>query len=179
MKNNKLYLQLFRSFVVATAVSLIFTNGGRYLGKTFYESQNYNNEAENLVYEFSQYVFNTPMEKDFEGALTVSGEEIEAYRTYYGSLAEQIQNIKEQYVDEINATQDKEVIEAIEQDRDAKIADIKKNFEDDEYVKEKILAIKKKAIQQKLKEIEREKKAVLSKYDHFAYEFKDKKTGEV
>ena len=179
MKNNKLYLQLFLIFVVATAVSLIFTNGGRYLGKTFYESQNYNNEAENMVYEFSQYVFNTPTEEDFERALTVSGEEIEAYRTYYGSLAEQIQNIKEQYAGEIDATQDQEVIEAIEQERDAKIADIKKNFEDDEYVKEKILVIKKKAIQQKLKEIERDKKEILSKYDYFAYEFKDEKTGEV
>lgn len=179
MKNNKLYLQLFLIFVVATAVSLIFTNGGRYLGKTFYESQNYNNEAENLVYEFSQYVFNTPTEEEFKGALTVSDEEMDDYRTYYGSLAEQIQNIKEQYSSEINATQDQEVIEAIEQERDAKIADIKKNFEDDEYVKEKILVIKKKAIQQKLKEIEREKKEVLSKYNHFAYEFKDEKTGEV
>ena len=179
MKNNKLYLQLFLIFVVVTAVSLIFTNGGRYLGKTFYESQNYNNEAENLVFEFSQYVFNTPTEKDFEGALTVSEEEMEDYRTYYGSLAEQIQNIKEQYAGEIDSTQDQEVIEAIKQERDAKIADIKKNFEDDEYVKEKILAIKKKAIQQKLKEIERDKKETLSKYDHFAYEFKDEKTGEV
>src|SRR5690606_9609918 len=111
--------------------------------------------------------------------LTVSGEEIEAYRTYYGSLAEQIQSIKEQYAGEIDATQDQEVIEAIEQERDAKIADIKKNFEDDEYVKEKILVIKKKAIQQKLKEIERDKKEILSKYDYFAYEFKDEKTGEV
>ncbi|MER1990567.1 MAG: histidine kinase, partial [Solibacillus isronensis] len=106
MKNNKLYLQLFLIFMVATAVSLIFTNGGRYLGKTFYESQNYNNEAENLVYEFSQYVFNTPTEEEFKGALTVSDEEMDDYRTYYGSLAEQIQNIKEQYSSEINATQD-------------------------------------------------------------------------
>lgn len=144
MKNNKIYLQLFLIFVVVTAVSLIFTSGGRYLGKTFYESQNYNNEAENLVFEFSQYVFNTPTEEEFKGALTVSEEEMDDYRTYYGSLAEQIQNIKEQYAGEIDSTQDQEVIEAIKQERDAKIADIKKNFEDDEYVKEKILAIKKK-----------------------------------
>lgn len=179
MKNNKLYLQLFLIFVVATAVILIFTNGSRYLGKTFYESQNFYNEAEQLVYELSQNVFNSPAEKDFEEALTATEEEIHNYRTHYGTLAEQIQNIKEQYAEDIDTAQDSEVIEAIKQERDAKIADIKKNFEDDEYVKEKIIAIKKKAIQQELKNIESEKKNILSNHHYFAYEFKDEKTGEV
>ena len=179
MKNNKLYLQLFLMFVVATAVSLIFINGGRYLGKTFYESQNFNNEAEQLVYELSQNVFKSPTEEDFEEALTATEEEIHNYRTYYGTLAEQIQNIKEQYAGDIEVAQDSEVVEAIEQERDAKIADIKKNFEDDEYVKEKIIAIKKKAIQQELKYLEDEKKNISSNYQYFAYEFKDEKTGEI
>lgn len=179
MKNNKLYLQLFLIFMVATAVSLIFTNGGRYLGKTFYESQNFNNEAEQLVYELSQNVFKSPTEEDFKEALTASEEEIHNYRTYYGTLAEQIQNIKEQYAGDIEVAQDSEVVEAIEQERDAKIADIKKNFEDDEYVKEKIIAIKEKAIQQELKYVEDEKKNISSNHQYFAYEFKDEKTGEV
>lgn len=179
MKNNKLYLQLFLIFMVATAVSLIFTNGGRYLGKTFYESQNFNDEAEQLVYDLSQNVFKSPTEEDFKEALTASEEEINNYRTYYGTLAQQIQNIKEQYAGDIEVAQDSEVVEAIEQERDAKIADIKKNFEDDEYVKEKIIAIKKKAIQQELKYFEDEKKSISSNYQYFAYEFKDEKTGEV
>ncbi len=179
MKNNKLYLQLFLIFMVATAVSLIFTNGGRYLGKTFYESQNFNDEAEQLVYDLSQNVFKSPTEEDFKEALTASEEEINNYRTYYGTLAQQIQNIKEQYAGDIEVAQDSEVVEAIEQERDAKIADIKKNFEDDEYVKEKIIAIKKKAIQKELKYFEDEKKSISSNYQYFAYEFKDEKTGEV
>lgn len=179
MKNNKFYLQLFLIFVVVTATILIFTNGSRYLGKTFYESQNFNSEAEQFVYGLSQNLFDAPTEKDFEGALTASEEEIHNHRTHYGSLAEQIQNIKDQYEADLAETQDSEVREAIEQERDAKIADIKKNFEDDDYVKEKIIVLKKKAIQEELKKIERAKKEVLNQYDYFAYEFKDEKTGEV
>ncbi|MGN7477036.1 histidine kinase dimerization/phospho-acceptor domain-containing protein [Solibacillus silvestris] len=179
MKNNKIYLQLFLMFVVATAAILIFTNGSRYIGKTFYESQNFKNEAEHFVRELSQNVLNVPTEQDFEGALTATEEEIHNYRTYYGSLAEQIQNIKDQYEDDIDAAQDPEVLEAIEQERDAKIDDIKKNFEDDEHVKAKIIAIKKKAIQQELKNIESERKSTLNNYDYFAYEFTDENTGEV
>ncbi|MBD8038179.1 HAMP domain-containing histidine kinase [Solibacillus sp. A46] len=179
MKNNKIYLQLFLMFVVATAVILIFTSGSSYLGKTFNESQDFKRDSERLVSELSQNLFNVPTEQDFEGALTVSEEEIHSYRTHYGSLAEQIQNIKEQYKGDIEVAQDSDVIEAIEQERDAKIEDIKKNFEDDDYVKAKIIAIKKKAIQEELKQINSERKNTLSRFNYFAYEFTDEKTGEV
>ncbi|MEK4128380.1 HAMP domain-containing sensor histidine kinase [Solibacillus sp. FSL W8-0474] len=179
MKNNKIYLQLFLMFVVATAVILIFTSGSSYLGKTFNESQDFKRDSERLVSELSQNLFNVPTEQDFEGALTVSEEEMHSYRTHYGSLAEQIQNIKEQYKGDIEVAEDADVIEAIEQERDAKIEDIKKNFEDDDYVKAKIIAIKKKAIQEELKQINSERKNTLSQYSHFAYEFTDEKTGEV
>ena len=179
MKNNKIYLQLFLMFVVATAVILIFTSGSSYFGKTFNESQNFKRDSERLVSELSQNLFNVPTEQDFEGALTVSEEEMHSYRTHYGSLAEQIQNIKEQYKGDIEVAQDADVIEALEQERDAKIEDIRKNFEDDDYVKAKIIAIKKKAIQEELKNIKSERKNTLSQYSHFAYEFTDEKTGEV
>ena len=166
-------------FVVATAVILIFTSGSSYFGKTFNESQNFKRDSERLVSELSQNLFNVPTEQDFEGALTVSEEEMHSYRTHYGSLAEQIQNIKEQYKGDIEVAQDADVIEALEQERDAKIEDIRKNFEDDDYVKAKIIAIKKKAIQEELKNIKSERKNTLSQYSHFAYEFTDEKTGEV
>lgn len=179
MKNNKIYLQLFLMFVVATAVILIFTSGSSYFGKTFNESQDFKRDSERLVSELSQNLFNVPTEQDFEGALTVSEEEIYSYRTHYGSLAEQIQNIKEQYKGDIEVAQDSDVIEVLEQERDSKIEDIRKNFEDDDYVKSKIIAIKKKAIQEELKNINSERKNTLSQYSHFAYEFTDEKTGEV
>lgn len=178
MKKTKLHLQLFLMFVVTTAIILIFTQGGHYFGKTFYESNQFENETSEFIFEMSQYVLNAPTEADYEKALTVSDEEIQNYRTYYGTLAEQIQNIKIQYNENLDGATDPEVIEAIEQERDVKIADIKKNFEDDEHVKAKIVAIKKKAVQEKLISIEREKKRVLNEYSHFAYEFVDKSTGE-
>lgn len=166
-------------FVVMTALFTVLIDGGRYFGKTFYETERFDNEAENLISDISQFVLNAPTEKDLEGALTVTDDEIQNYRNYYGSLAEQIQNIKDQYVDDLEVAEDPEIIDAIEQERDAKIADIKQNFEDDEHVRSKIMAFKKKAIQKELANIESKKKRVLNDYSYFAYKLTNDDTGEI
>ena len=178
MKKSKLHLQLFLMFVVMTALVIVLEHGGSYFGKNFYETNRFEQEAEELVDQLSQYVWNAPTEADFEGALTVTEDEILRYRMYYGSLAEQIQNVKDQYAEDLSTAEDSEVIQALEQERDAKIADIKQNFEDDEHVKSKIVAIKQKAIQKELANIEREKKSAMNAYSYFAYEFTNENTGE-
>lgn len=165
-------------FVVMTALVIVLTHGGSYFGKTFYETNRFEREADELVNQLSEFVWNAPTEADLKGALTVTDDEIVRYRMYYGSLAEQIQNVKDQYAEDLNNAEDSEVIQAIEQERDSKIADIKRNFEDDEYVKSKIMDIKQKAIQKELANIEREKKRAMNAYSYFAYEFKNENTGE-
>ena len=97
MKKSKLHLQLFLMFVVMTALVIVLEHGGSYFGKNFYETNRFEQEAEELVDQLSQFVWNAPTEADFEGALTVTDDEIQRYRMYYGSLAEQIQNVKDQY----------------------------------------------------------------------------------
>ena len=73
---------------------------------------------------------------------------------YYGTLAEQIQNIKQQYGEQLDgggAAMDEEIVAVIEAERDQKIADIKANFEDREHVEEKILSLKEQALDLYLK----------------------------
>ncbi len=60
-------------------------------------------------------------------------------------MSDQIANINEQYKDKINEAKTSKAIsveKALINERDKKIKDITKNFEDDSYVFEKIMKIK-------------------------------------
>ncbi|ATP38828.1 histidine kinase [Solibacillus sp. R5-41] len=179
MKKSKTHLQLFLMFIVATAVLMIFTQGSRYFGKTYYETNSFDSETYDFMEGLAKYVLNPITEEDKSEILTVTDEEINYYRTYYGSLAEQIQNIKDQYEMDADGSQDAEVKAEIEKERDAKIADIRKNFEDDEHVKAKILKQKKKALDGVLANYEQNKKDFLRNYNYFAYNITNEKTDEV
>lgn len=77
--------------------------------------------------------------------ITVTQEEIHDYRYYYGSLEDQIQNIKEQYEEKINISKqanDTEMEKKLLTEQNEKIKDITRNFTDDTYVKEKIIKAK-------------------------------------
>ncbi|MEK4630118.1 HAMP domain-containing histidine kinase [Solibacillus sp. FSL R7-0682] len=178
MKKSKLHLQLVLMFIVTMAVLVVFSQGGRYFGKSYYETNSFDSESESFTSELSRYVLNPLTEEDLKEVLIVNDDEVEHYRTYYGSLAEQIQNIKDQYAGDLDAAQDADVKQALEQERDAKIEDIKKNFEDDEYVKSKIVTMKQKVVKEVLEEQNRNKKEFLNGYKNYAYQFQNEKTGE-
>ncbi|MEK4423874.1 HAMP domain-containing sensor histidine kinase [Solibacillus sp. FSL K6-1523] len=179
MKKSKMHLQLFLMFIVATAVIMIFTQGSRYFGKTYYETNSFDGETYDFMEGLAKYVLNTITEEDKNEVLTVTDEEIDYYRTYYGTLSEQIQNIKDQYKMNVDGAQDAEVTTEIEKERDAKIADIRKNFEDDEHVKAKILKLKKKALDGVLANYEQNKQEFLRSYNYYAYNITNKETGEI
>ncbi len=83
--------------------------------------------------------------------IVVTSDEIEQHRYQYGSLDEQISNIKAQYEDKITTAKqggNNEVAEIYRKERDSKIADITKNFTDDEHVRKKIIAEKEAAIEE-------------------------------
>lgn len=179
MKKPKMHLQFFLMFLVATTVIIIFMQGFSYFGKSSYDTSLFDNETHNFMDDLSKYVLNPLTEEDKSEILKVTDEEVEYYRTYYGSLSEQIQNVKDQYEMDSDGSQDAEVVAAIKKERDAKIAKIRKNFEDDEYVKEKILKQKKKALEVVFKNFEQSKRDFLRSHNYFAYSITNEKTGEV
>ncbi|HEY4624006.1 MAG TPA: histidine kinase, partial [Solibacillus sp.] len=173
MKNKKTHLQLFLMFVVVFAIMVVFVQGNRYFGKNYFESNSFDSEAEQFVLAVARYEINPLTKEDFSEVLEVTKDEIQRYRLYYGTLAEQIQNIKDQYADDINNAQDEDVLQALKNERDAKVADIQKNFADDAYVADKIKVIKENVVNEILEDEKQKQQAFFAENKQFAYELKD------
>ena len=101
-----------------------------------------------LQESYIDYLYQTEVIKQSKEALVksspVTEAEIEAYRTYYGSMQEQIDNIKEQY--EGGTKEELKV-------RDKKINDIRTNFKDDDVVRDKVAKLKGEAIEDYLRDV--------------------------
>ncbi|MGG0642487.1 histidine kinase dimerization/phospho-acceptor domain-containing protein [Sporosarcina gallistercoris] len=131
------------ALLVAVALSGLVTvtsKGPEIIVKSYPQSQQFQNHLTEIYDELGRTVLNPIDVEEAEKKLTVSPAEIETYRMYYGSLAEQIENIQMQYEDRIRETEAKTTVkQALVDERDGRIEDIRKNFEDDSYVETKIL----------------------------------------
>ena len=99
--------------------------------------------------------------------------------SHYGTLSEQIDNIEEQYAQRIadaEAGKSEKLKTTLMEERDAKIEDIRKNFESDAYVEAKIRADKEQQLEQELQQLIQNAKENL--YFPVAYELTDIQTGE-
>ncbi|WP_409367741.1 sensor histidine kinase [Lysinibacillus sp. 38-6] len=147
--------------------------GYRYVGKSYFQSENFQHELDNFQADLGPLVLNLPTAEELKSKITVSQNEIEEHRNYYGSLGTQIDNIKSQYEERIQEAANNNAAELktkLEAERDAKIKDITKNFEDDEYVRKKIEAQKGVLIDQYIKAVKDEAKDFVKNYSYFSYE---------
>ncbi|REB06039.1 hypothetical protein DVB69_13975 [Sporosarcina sp. BI001-red] len=149
------------ALLVAIAISGIVTvtsRGPELVLKSYPQSEQFQNRLNDIYEELGRTILNPIDLEEAEGKLTVTPSEIEEYKTHYGSLADQINNIKMQYEDRIKkAESDATVKQAIIDERDKKIKDIQKNFEDDAYVEKKILSEKKRQLGRLVHNYERNK----------------------
>lgn len=159
-----------------------FTNVGyQYIGKSYFESENFQHEADSFLSGLGPLVLNLPTAEEMKSKLEVSQNEIEEHRNYYGSLGEQISNIKLQYEDRILDAENNgatELKEKLEKERDDKIKDITTNFADDEHVRGKILAEKGELVDQYIKEANEEAKNFAKNYKYWSYELTNIDTAE-
>lgn len=211
MKNKgKLLLSLFLiTWVLFAFVSLV-NNGQNYIGKSFFKSENFKMTLETYKEQLGRYVLEPFDAEEAKKNITISQNEIENHRNYYGTLSEQIENIRAQYRERIwqlegeSVTEEQtvtvvdaneastetnsegkastnstaELLDILKKERDGKIADITKNFQNDEYVAEKIRKQKKELIDLYAEQEDRNKKDFLNQYSYFAYSFKNLDTGE-
>ncbi len=166
--------------IVLMALQSFVENGNyRYVGKSYVESDDFQQEMENFYTNFSTAILN-PV--DLEAAkknIIVTSSEIEEHRTYYGTLSEQIGNIEEQYAQRIadaEAEKKENLKKTLVEERDAKITDIRKNFESDAHVEAKIRADKERQLEQEWQSHIRSAKDQL--YFPVAYELTDIQSGE-
>jgi len=180
-KNYNLKIVLWTSLVAVFLTALLSFTGGnlRYIGKSYVESNDFQWEMNNFYENLTKAVLN-PIDIEAEKKrITVTKSEIEEHRNYYGTLSEQIGNIEEQYTQRIadaDAGKSEKLKVTLIKERDAKIDDIRKNFESDAHVEAKIRASKEKQLEEELQR--RIQSAKENLYFPVDYELTDSQSGE-
>ena len=131
--------------------------------------------------QLGRYVLQPFDEEKAKESITVTQEEIDFYRNYYGTLSEQVANIRAQYSDRIlqaDESGDAQLKEILIAERDAKIKDIQENFKDDKHVEEKIRKQKEQLIEKFAKEEKLAAKEFLNTFGYFSYHLINVNTGE-
>lgn len=181
LKNWKPLLALLCFVWVVFGIFTFTKVGYQYIGKSYFQSDDFQRELDNFQSELGPLVLNKPTAEDLKSKIEVTQSEIEEHRNRYGSIGSQIDNIKVQYEDRIqeaanvNAT---DLKTKLEKERDEKIKDITANFEDDEHVRKKILADKEALVDQYIKAVNNEAKSFTQIYNYMSYELKNTETGK-
>ncbi|MFD0050715.1 sensor histidine kinase [Actinomycetes bacterium NPDC127524] len=130
---------------VVSAVSY----GSKYIGKSYFQSIDFSSEYEQFTSLLAAFEI-TEHDKDaLIREIKVTPDEIQEHRYRYGSLTQQITNIKNQYESKIadaKAAKNKEAANLYTAERNQKIDDITRNFKSDKYVENKIIEQKKQTI---------------------------------
>lgn len=167
--------------MVLIGVFTFLENSHRYFMKNFFESDTFQSEYYDFTERLGSLILNPLDATEAKKEINVTKNEIEDYRTYYGGLSEQLNNINDQYTDKINEAKMSKatsVEKALIAERDKKIKDITRNFEDDEYVRDKIIKIKTREIDEYVNNLESEKQDFLNNYDYYAFKLTDVSTGQ-
>ena len=123
-------------------VFTFYNVGYQYIGKSYFDSENFQHEIDNFTAELGPLVINVPNAEELKNKIEITQTEIEDHRNYYGTLGQQIDNIKAQYEQRIQEAIDANAAELktkLVSERDNKIKDITANFEDDEHVRKRFL----------------------------------------
>lgn len=168
------------AFVILGLFILMETVPG-YFGKKFIESDEF--KMDYAYYTDSLITFElAPPDAEELADRPVAQSEIEEYRTRFGTLAEQVENIQSQYaadIEEAKAAKNEDVEKILLEERDRKIAAIQSNFSDNEVVEEKIKDERQEEIANSLRDMNANKPAFNVDYAYYAYELKNTETGEV
>ncbi|MGE7691743.1 histidine kinase dimerization/phospho-acceptor domain-containing protein [Lysinibacillus sp. NPDC097214] len=181
VKNWKPLLALLCLIWVIFGIFTFSKVGHRYIGKSYFQSENLQPQLDNFQSELGPLVLNVPTAEDLKSKIVVTQSEIEEHRNRYGTLGEQIGNIKAQYAERIqeatnvNAT---DLKTKLEKERDAKVKDITTNFGDDEHVRKKILTQKEELVDKYIKAVQEEAKNFVKNNNQWSYELTNTETGE-
>lgn len=174
----KKWLWLTTLSIVLISIFSVMELGPKYFGKSYLETSEFKEEYKYFVNRLIVTELDPPKA---ETEFTVSLEEIEEYRTRYGTLAEQIQSIQDQYNPDIETARESEndsLVEILTEERDGKIQAIRDNFADDETVRKKILEDKQRAAQVAVNGIINEEGSFNSQFPYYVYDLTNTETGE-
>ncbi|MFJ7825842.1 histidine kinase dimerization/phospho-acceptor domain-containing protein [Psychrobacillus sp. NPDC096623] len=162
-------LSLLAVMMVLAFITLI-RDGGNYIGKNYFDSDEFNAELSSFESSIVSLILAVPDSEELKKNITVTAEEIDEHRYRFGSLQNQLDSIISQYEGRTD--------EASLAERNKKMEDITKNFEDNVYVADKIRLEKEKQVDEYFLVLERRKNEFLNYDKGFIYKLKNKETGE-
>lgn len=181
---NKIIIAIITSlfaFGMSGILSLLIY-GSEYTNPDYFHTAQFRSYVDQYAGYLGMFELNDVTLEEAKETITVTDEEINEHRYRYGSLPEQIDNIKSQYeqkIQEAKYAKNDELGKFYTDERDKKIEDITKNFESDEHVRNKVIAER----EQRLEAYFKERENLLNDYkvyeNSFSYYFKDTATGDV
>ncbi|MCM3652555.1 histidine kinase dimerization/phospho-acceptor domain-containing protein [Metabacillus litoralis] len=174
------WLILFTYGVSGVFAALV--NDREYTKQSYFKTIQFEERVSQLIEYIQAFEVSYQPKEEMKKSITITNEEVEEYRYQYGDLAEQITSIEQQYEENIQNAQDsndKNIMDIYRNERDTKIKDITKNFESDEYVKEKILKEKEQQIDEYYKDLETHREDYLTYQKVFTYYLKNISTDEI
>ncbi len=170
---TKLFLTLFLIFVVIVSGFSFLVMGSYFIGINYYESEDIIAKRSEFMENLEKYEINPIDFEALKESIVVSPDEIHYYREFYGSLPAQLDNVRSQFESILaDESLSKEERTLYEQQRDAKLEEIRKNFENDEVVRQKIRTIKEEALAKYEQDYERGKTGFQNQKQHFGYDLK-------
>ncbi|MFD1737821.1 histidine kinase dimerization/phospho-acceptor domain-containing protein [Bacillus salitolerans] len=174
------WLLLF-TYGVSGVLAAIFDDH-HYFKKNYFHTYQF----ERHVDEFLNYVYAFEIayqpKEDVVKELTVTNSEIEEYRYRYGDLTSEVFNIEQQYEDRIleaRNTGNQEAESFYIEERDKKIKEVTELFENDELIKDKILAEKEEQVNEYYRQLENQRSSYEKYKQAFVFHLKDTNTGKV
>lgn len=170
-----------------TVVSLVLIGffgvmelGSDYFGKSYVDTEefnvNYNSFTDHLI-----AIKLDPLNKERVEEQAVTADEIEEYRNRFGSLADQVRSIQEQYntdIEEAKSSKNNSLEKILTEERDEKIEAISENFKDDEVVKEKIKEERLEGLTDAINQINSLKGSFSEEEEPYVYRLTNIETGE-
>lgn len=174
----KKWLWLTTISIVLIGIFSVMELGPKYFGKSYLDTADFKQEYDDFTNRLIALELDPPKE---ETEFTVTDDEIEEYRTRYGTLAQQIQSIQEQYnpdIEEAQANGNDSLVEILTEERDGKMDAIRDNFADDEIVRQKVREEKQRAAQVAINGLKNNEGSFNNLYPYYVYELTNKETGE-
>lgn len=175
----KKWLWLSVASIVLSGLFTVMELGTGYFGKSYLDTSEF---EENLSYFEDQLIIFVLDPPSLESTSPITSNDIEEYRTRFGSLSDQVKSIQDQYnldIEEAIANNNDSLAEVLTEERDVKINAIRSNFTDDEIVKEKIQTEREAAIEQVTSDRADERYDFLESSRHYVYELMNIETGEI
>ncbi|QOR68742.1 GHKL domain-containing protein [Cytobacillus suaedae] len=170
------------SFGLSGFVTAIF-NEKDYLEPNYFKTSQFERTIQDYTKYINAFDISYQSIEEMKQNIVVSQQEMEEYRSRYGvNLAGQIVSIEQEYsykIEEAKTNNNPKIEKLYVKERDEKIEEITKVFEDDEYVKSILKNEKEEKINQYFNELEQFKGTYETYEDAFVYYLKNTNTGEV